>query len=207
MTPFVTFPDGAQVELLFHLFGEVVENRLWFLNRTPPNSSINLLALAEGVRDWHTTHVLPLLSNELELFAVLATDWSVPAGGVQSASLSPTPGGYTSLSYSASVAVRVVFRLSSDKRYTNANFVPGIPLNEVDGNVINPSYAAALRFAYADLIDLAPVFGPFPAWRWVGTSAWLGNTLRTEMDWGRVDFPYVRSPWVSPRRKRLPSAP
>lgn len=207
MTAFVPFPDGAQVEILFDLFGETVENRLWFLNRTPPNDSINLLALANGVAGWYTANVLPLLSEDLLLTAVIATSWDFPAGAVQSASVTPTVGGISSPSYSANVSVRVVFRLDIGVRFVNSNFIPGIPQDRVSGNLIDPSYAEDIRLAYAELIDLAPVFGPFPAWRWVGTSSWLDNNLRSEQEWGRVDFPYVRSPWVSPRRKRLPSAP
>lgn len=207
MAPFVALPNGAQVQLVFQLGGQIVQNRLWFLNRQPPNTPAQLDALAAGVTSWHTSEVLPLLSDQLLLAAVEAFDWTAdppPYVGVTTPLLS---GGISGACQSANVAVRISWVSSSGSRIKrNSNFLPGIPDSVLDINTIDPLWGGNLVSAYIDLIDLAPLMGSFPAWEWVSTSAWLSGSLRAEQDWARVDFPYLPSVYSTQRRKRLPPA-
>lgn len=202
--PFIPMADGAQVEILCELFGKIVENRLWFVSRQPPIDSTQLQALANGVASWHIAQVLPHLSHDLILATVVATRWEVADDIFEVSATSPVTGGSLVDAHSANVSVRVRFTPSNDVRYTNANFVPGIPLDQVDGNVVNSGLKSALFDAYVSLIDLAPLFGPFPAWTWVCASRILDGSYRTELRAARTDFIHVPSPYVSPRRKRLP---
>ena len=203
--PFVPLVDGAQVELKFLLFGEVVENRLWFWSRfaTPDLSLIT--SLAEGVAAWHIANVMPLLSHDINLYDVVATDWSsFPSPAVYS-SVQNEFGGSSSDSHSANVAVRVRFKGTSSQEFrSNSNFVTGIPLDAVDGNQYTTAFRDALFDAYVTLIDSTSFFEPTHTWRWVITSRIKDNAYRTVQEQSRTDFIQFPSPYVSPRRKRLP---
>lgn len=206
MPPFVPLPDGAQVEILYQLGGKIVENRLWFLNRQPPTTSAQLQALADGVAAWHVDELLPLLSQDLILAAVVASDWSTDPSPFEVAVLTPTTGGYLSETHSANVAFWVrfsnpFFRLP----FYNGNFVPGIPKDVVTTNTVDSGWATSVRFAYGDIEDLAGVWGPFPAWEWIITSRQLDGAWRSEQAFFDNFQAVVPRLTVAPRRRRLPS--
>lgn len=204
MPPFVPLADGAQVEIRFLFDGLVVEDRLWFVSRQPPVDDAQLGNLALGVFAWHSSQVMPLLSSDLTLRDVQATGWDSPGGSIL-VTLNPSvSGGNVSGSQSANVSYRVRFKGTNDTpRLYNANFVPGIPRDGVIQNTMDTSFVNALFEAYASLIDLAAVFGPFPAWRWVITSQIVDKAPRSEQLASRTDFVQTPSRYVSPRRRRI----
>lgn len=203
--PFVPLADGAQVEISGRLFGEFVENRLWFVSRQPPVTTTQIDDLAVGVYNWHSTQVMPYLSVDLSLDYVRATDWTAfPPPYVRDAGTSVL-GGDSSPSQSANVSIRVLFKGSNTQTFkSNSNFVPGIPISSINGNTYDNTIKNHLFNAYVNLIDLAASFGPFPAWRWVITSRVLDKAYRSTQEFSRTDFIRFPSPYVSPRRRRLP---
>lgn len=205
MPPFVPLTDGAQVEVFFHFGGVTIENRLWFIDRSPPIVQAHLDALAAGVDSWYQGEILPWLSQDLTYVGVLAEKWDSAPGDLISAIHTSVPGGSSDKSYSANVAVRVRFKGDSSQTFPdNANFVPGIPDGAVDGNIVQAFFKTALSSGYADLIDLAAGFGGFPGWRWVITSRFVAGNWRTTQELARTDLISVPSPYVNPRRRRLP---
>lgn len=204
MTPFVPFPDGAQVFIRWSLFGDPCSNRLWFLNRQPPNTTTQLDALASGVADWCSAQLLPLLSYELTLVSIEAADWTADPPPYTSVAPVALPGGSSASSYSANVSDRVVFRGSTAQHWpNNSHFIPGIPEDVISANVIAPVFRAGVFEAYVALIDLAPSFGPFPAWRWVVASSISAGALRSELAIARMDFVQFASPYSTQRRRRI----
>jgi len=203
--PFVPLADGAQVEIMGVQGGEVVENRLWFITRQPPLDLTQVAALATGVGDWWAAQVLPHLSDGYFCALVRATDWTTPSSFIIFDYDINTAGGNSSGIHSANVSVRVRFKGTSSQTFpSNSNFVPGIPLDAVDGNKYTNTFKSALFNAYVNLIDLASGFGVFPAWRWVITSRQLDKAYRSTQEFSRTDFIQFPSPYISPRRKRLP---
>jgi hypothetical protein len=203
--PFIPLADGAQVEVVYLLFGEVVENRLWFVDRQPPVTEAHLQNLAEGVASWSIGNVMPFLAAELNLAFVRATSWTGGPALTAGLTFPNVDGGNTSGVMSANVAYRVrFFGFGLPPSINNANFVPGIPRDQVDHNLVSPVFKEAMRDAYVTLIDAAAVFGPFPAWEWVCTSRRIDNAWRSAQVGQRTDQIRVPSPWVSPRRRRLP---
>jgi hypothetical protein len=204
MPPFVPLADGVQVEIRFTLDGLVVENRLWFVTRQPPLTGLQMFDLASGVYTWHTGQVMPLLASELTLIGVRVTAWQHSGGFVVDFGSVGVPGGNTSGTHSANVSYRLRFRPTSNGYpLINSNFVPGIPKDGVNENTIASSFQTALRNAYINLIDLAAVFGPFPAWRWVVTSQVDAHSPRSEQLAFRLDFIQAPSIYISPRRRRI----
>jgi len=205
VTPFVPFTDGAQVTLHYVLFGEPCSNRLWFLNRQPPTTAIQLDALADGCRVWYEELMLPILSEDLLLQEVRATDWSSDPPFYVAVSPSLMTGQVSVESHSANVADRVKFQGSTAQTWRdNSHFIPGIPESAVTGNTVDLAFRSAVFEAYVALIDRAAVFGPFPAWRWMTASSWSNGSLRSSLAVARTDFIKFANPWSTQRRRRLP---
>lgn len=205
MPPFVPFPDSAQAELVFSLGGKVVMNRLWFTLRTPPITQVALDALAIGLYSWHATDIMPHLSSDLTLLGVGAQDWNSFPPPFTSSQGTPIAGGNTSGSHSANVAIRVLFKGDNSQTFpSNSNFIPGIPLDAVNLNRYTTAIRNVIFDAYVRLTDLTFHFGVHPGWRWNITSRQLNNAWRTTQDFARTDHIRFPSPYVSPRRRRLP---
>jgi hypothetical protein len=205
MPPFVPLTDGAQLELRYSYPDTlVIENRLWFISRQPPVTSAQLLALAGGAAAWVVAQLLPLLSSDITFLSSVATDWSGSApGAIEQVAINLTGGDFSGI-HSANVSYRVRFRgTSAQPRLINSNFVGGIPRGAVVTNTVEGTFKDALFDAYVNVIDLAPLWGPFPAWRWVITSAIDGGSYRTEQLASRTDFIQTPSPFISPRRRRI----
>lgn len=207
MAVFVPFYGGVQVELLFVLDGVVIENRLWFWQPDYPHTSASLVDLADGVYDWHTTYILPYLSDQLQLATVVATDWSAPGAVGEITTRPPINGGVAGESHSANVAVVVGFRwpLQYSRLKRNKNYVPGVPDGEVTLNTPSVFIQDVLFEGYTALIDAARDIFPDNYWYWVVTSAILGNVPRSEMLFGESTGTVARSAIIlGQRRKRLP---
>lgn len=207
MSTFVPVVSGAQVEIGFSLGGINVENRLWFRLDEGPVSAAKLADLSSGVAAWHTGNVLPHLSSDIELLSTIARKWDDHDGDIFSQTPVHLFGGVASPSHSANVALVIPFRwplqLAQLKR--NKNYVPGIPISEVDLNT--PSFALrdALFEAYVALIDAAPFFSPIPRWRWIVASAFSAGAPRSEQLIGACIGPPPDKAFVlGQRRKRLP---
>lgn len=205
MPPFVPLTDGAQLELRYSYPDTlVIENRLWFISRQPPVTSAQLLALAGGAAAWVVAQLLPSLSSDLTFLSSVATDWSGSSPGtVVQVAVNLTGGDFSGI-HSANVAYRVRFRGTNDQpRLINSNFLGGIPRGAVATNTVEATFKDAVFEAYASVIDLAAVWGPFPAWEWVITSAISAGSYRTEQLASRTDFIQTPSPYISPRRRRI----
>jgi len=204
VTPFLPLADGAQVELTFLQGGKFFHNRLWFVDRDPPITSAHLQALADGVFAWHAANIMPALASSLSLELVAAIEWVSGGGLAEISTASAVPGGSSSPSYSAKVAIKLNLRWPANIRLKqNANYVMGIPDDMVDTNVYSSTIRDALFDGYAALIDLAPTFGTFPGWRWVVASSWEDNALRSELFARACQGPIFKSPYVGQRRRRL----
>jgi hypothetical protein len=197
--PFVPMANGARVELVHTLFGRPCEVTVTLLKHqvvTPPT----LETAAGGAFSWWTAAVLPLLSRDLQLVSVVATDISVAGGEVLVVdAFAPVPGGYTAGSLPAIVSVRVNYLVEQKPgRHVGCMFLPGVPADQVAGNRVSLVWKALVFDAMNSFIDLAAVSG----WRWVVESKFLGGVLRTNGEPYRVVTAEVTSTWVAQRRKR-----
>ena len=207
MAPFVPLEDGAQVQLVFVLDGEIISNRLWFWTADPPFTSAHLVGLADGVYDWYTALILPSLSDELQLATVVATDWTSAGNVGEVTTRPPINGGIAEGSHSANVALSVGFRWPTQysRLKRNKNYVAGVPLSEINLNTPTPHIQDVLFEGYAALIDAARTFTPGDYWYWVVTSAWYQSNLRDAQFFGVCIGPPNRAGIIlGQRRKRLP---
>ena len=205
MPPFVPLANGAQVDFIGNLFGEYVENRLWFIARFDPIDLTMIQELASGADSWYHDYVLPVLSNEYQYVKTIATDWTAePPPFLYTVNSSGT-GFVDEPAYSANVSIRVAFDGDSSQTFrNNSNFIPAIPLGAVNGNYYTSGIRDALFDAYVALVDLAGTWNAGNNWRWVITSRVIDGAYRTTQAYARTDHPLFPSPTISPRRRRLP---
>lgn len=200
MSLFVPFIDGTQVELLYHLNGQILTNRLWFKVVAGPPTTADLTAIGDGVRTWASDHLLPVLSQDIEFIGTRTYDATVAYPGPQVSLGASVQGGIADDSHSANVAVKVEFQTSVPPNlWLNWNFLGGIPKSAVSLNTIDPAYAIAVREAYVVLLDVFSLF----EYRWEATRAVVNGITLSERDHFRIDHPRVRRKYVSQRRTRL----
>lgn len=201
--PFVPLTDGAQAQIFYALGIGFISTRLWFVRRSGVVDSTTLQELADGLYAHAQAEILPLLSSDCVLASVVTTDWTAPGGVSEFAFPASPTGGISSPSLSANVAVVVKFRSASlPRNLHNRNYVGCVPESVVTLNSVDASWANDLRLAYADIIDAAPVWGTFPAWRWVCTSQEEDGVPRSEQFFRRADIVSVRLK-TGQRRRRL----
>jgi hypothetical protein len=202
--PFVPLADGAQVLLRYSWGLGIVTDRLWFIRQSGSVSSSTLKELADGVWGWFSGELMLRVSHTLQAERVHAIDWTHAGGLTRTSIFSTVFGGDTADPHSANVAVKVRFKgVQPPRNFYNWNYLPGIPLDAVLNNAVDPSFASNLEGTYTSLIDQASHFGTFPAWEWVVTSQAEANAPRTTQLSARLDFIDVM-PTVRQRRKRLP---
>jgi hypothetical protein len=205
---FVPMTGGAQVEIIFLLDNEVLENRLWFYNTSTIPGVPELTALAQGVYDWHTARILPALSNQLTLQIVVATDWSTQFPLTQGFAGPPVTGGVIGESSTANVAVVVPFKwpLQYGRLKKNKNYIPGVPESEITLNTPSASIRDVLWDAYVALIDECRLWFPHNTWIWVTASSYEDNLPRTEQLIGECIGPGAKPRIIlGQRRRRLPA--
>lgn len=203
--PFVPLANGAQVEFIHTLLGEVVECRLWFVSRFVPIDNILLPALAAGASAWWRTDVLPYLAVELQLTQTVATDWTASPSPLIAIDSTVQDGNISGGVHSANVSIRVRFNGDNSQTFRdNSNFVPGIPLDAVNGNYYTTAIRNRLFDAYVHLIDLAGTWTAGNDWQWVITSRRFNYIYRATQLFARTDIITLPSPVISPRRRRLP---
>jgi len=206
MGAFVPLQYGAQVEIVQQLGGQKLQNRLWFAFDNPPFTTADMDTLCEGVAHWWTTWITPYLSVFLLTEKIEARDWTGSSPSLPVVYLVGVNGSQIVLSHSANVAVVVPFTLPLGIRHKrNKNYIAGIPLDQVDLNTVNPTFADALFEGYAALVDAARLFLPVLNWRWVTASAYLDGVPRSEQLWYTSNGPMPASTYrLGQRRKRLP---
>ena len=202
--PFVPLTDGAQAQIFYALGIGFISCRLWFVRRSGAVDATTLQELADGLYAHAQAEILPLLSSDCVLASVVTTDWTASGGSSYFAFPASPTGGISSPSLSANVAVLCKFRSASlPRNLYNKNFVGCIPESVVTLNAVDPSWANDLRIAYANIIDAAPVWGSFPAWRWVCTSQEEMGAPRSEQFFRRTDIISVRLNTAQRRRRLL----
>lgn len=132
---FQPVPSGVGVAVNQTLFGQPVTN-VFAVQATNPGDGFTLAAIANAVKARWISDVLPVLSIDLALVSVTATDISTDGGqqSVQVATGTPT-GGANSPSLPGSQAIVITHRTARIGRsYRGRTYLAGLPEQWVSGN-------------------------------------------------------------------------
>lgn len=161
--PFIEVVNCAQVNLVYSLFGQEVENTLYFQYPSLPTDS-DLAALANDINTWAADNLLPQLSNDIALVRVVATDLTSESGGQQTfTNTTPVAGGKSNQSLPGNCAFCVSFRSGFRGRsFRGRNYVAGLAEQDIVDNDVSSALAGVIVAAYEELLGLFE--GGVPDW-------------------------------------------
>jgi len=139
--PFVPCENTALVETRMSYALQKVENTIWVQSDSAWDAG-SLLSLAGIVKIWWTTHYNTLVSGDLSLRQVVATDQSSDTGPQATLDGGATAGEAEGLSYPGNVSLTISFRTGGRGRSMRGrNYIVGIPTSaESSINEVSTAY-------------------------------------------------------------------
>lgn len=196
-------PNVAKITLIGDLSGELVINDLHFEKQTPPIDGVALAALTNAVGEWWRDTMVPLLDDRYFYLQVKGVDLTT-AEGFQTTVGYSVQGGVSGGGAPNNVAFCISFKSGLAGRAGNGrNFLPGIPLQYLSGNLMNEEPLANLLAVYYPL--LAGGEGVLPAdWKWVNLSRRVAGAPRPVGIGIGVSAVVATDNIVDSQRRRLP---
>lgn len=174
---FQRVPNTVQVDAIFSLFGQNVEN-VFHIQWPGGVDAVAIADSATAVRDWVEASYLPLLSNQIQFLRCEALNLDIDNGGTSVAfATGAGTGGTASASLPGGSAFCVSLRTAqSGRNHRGRKYVMGIPEAGRSGNQVTGAYRTQMESAFADLInDIQSVNAVL-----VVVSRFLNNVLRLE---------------------------
>lgn len=155
--PFVPTPNVIRASIEYVVSGLPAANIIHCQHALSPLSQTEIEDLAANVASVWEGKVMPLITSNVELVQVVATDVSSQTG-VQGSAVSGTVGASGSAPLPPNIATCVSIKTALRSRNGRGRcYIPGVGEDKVDGaGTITPAYRAALETAFVDLaLDLA----------------------------------------------------
>lgn len=197
---FIPVPNTAMVELRQTLFGQQIENVMYFEKATAP-SVADLEALAAAVETWFVTDVMGvLLSTDIIWREAYVTDLSsATAPTAVSLAEAGSTGGIGSASLPGNATVAVSFRTAGRGRASRGrNYLSGLSESVVTGNQVSSAFASDVTTAYETMISAPPT-----GWTWVVVSRQLNGVARTTGETIPVTSAGLTDLHIDSQRRRL----
>lgn len=198
--PFIPVPDVLQAELRYTLFGQRIENVLYFAGGgRAGQAGMNTLALQ--LQAWWVAEIAPNLSVQLTLNEIYITDLQSESGETYSGIVAAgSQGQINDNALPGNVALCVSFRTAQRGRsFRGRNYVPGLAETSVAGNTVEAGVVNNLQAGYGALISTAAAAG-FP---WVVVSRYSGGDPRPVGLATNITGARVVDPFVDSQRRRL----
>lgn len=164
----------CEVELVFGLDGETIENTLYF-NKTGAWTPAEFTALGSALHDWWQLGMSTHLSSTCALIAIKLTDLTSLTGAAITYSTGlPSAGTVSAEPVPNNVAPCITLHTANRGRsYRGRNYIGGIPNDQVSTNRFLATIADPITAAYMQLIDVASA----QACTWVVVSRYSGITV------------------------------
>jgi len=199
---FVPVPDGALVELVGQLDGQVCENTLWFQNSADFGAS-DLLDLGNGVIEWWRDQMAPGISDQVTITGANVTDMRTQTGpGVFVLPSTPLAGEGTSPPAPNNVALCISFRTAFRGRSARGrNYIYGLQENQYTKSRVDAGVTDFFQDAYAVMVGGGTLV---PGWEWCVVSRITAGNPRTSALVRPVIAAVVVDPVLDSQRRRLP---
>lgn len=199
--PFIPVPNTVQVNVVYEMDSQEVENTLYYEKSTGVDST-DLAALIEEINAFLVDQLLPFLGNTIQLVRVVGVllDAADSLLYVSTTGL-PVAGGAAGAAAPNNVALCMSLRTANRGRSARGrNFIPGIPKDLITENTVGSGSVTAYESAYTDLIAI----GGDDGWQQVVVSRFTGGAPRTTGLTTPVTAAFVVDPTVDSQRRRLP---
>lgn len=201
--PFQPVPNTVLIRLIGDLSGELAINDMAFTKDPGPLVGLDVVDITAAIGDWWSTAVVPLLDDRYFFEQAVGVDQTAPASFKHTAGYAVS-GGVSGGGAPNNVSFCVSFKSGLAGRSGNGrNFLPGIPLQYLSGNLVNEEPLANLLAAYNPLV--AGGEGVLPAdWKWVVISRQAAGVKRpVGIPFGVVSA-VATDNIVDSQRRRLP---
>lgn len=167
MPDFIPTADTVKVDLSGRLFGQVLDNTLWYLHRAGAPSIADMVALGVMVNDYWEGNIVQWLSQDYSFLgcvvtlqtSVVSPAVNVPVTGVSGTIAEDSMPGGTCLAVKFSTAGR-------GRSSRGRNYISGIPAVNTSGNQVSGVFAGNITVGYNQYFssDIAA------DWMWVVVS-------------------------------------
>lgn len=200
--PTVFNPNVAEVNLIHRWDGQQVENLLYFFSTVEPGQQ-DLKDLADGVKEYWQTNMLPLMSNQVAfLLAEVQKCEPVPAETASASADLPNTGGDTNPSMPNSTSITITFRTGlSGRSYRGRNFWLGLTEPNVVNSYVEPTLVASVVGAYNGMVGNDAVV---TGWHWGVYSQYHNGVPRETGLFTSITNATVIDYVVDSQRRRLP---
>lgn len=198
---FVPAPDTVEIEAVFSMDGQIVENTFYYTSATPTLESAT--ALLEAVNNAIRTGLLPLLSSTITLVRLVATLIATVDGFVVTSTTSlPAAGGGSADSLPSNVALCISKRTAARGRsFRGRNYIAGIPLDARSGtNELDSGFTSGV----VDAIEAVLAAGADDGWTPTVISRFHNKAPRTTAVVTPVTSVIVVDNTMDSQRRRLP---
>jgi len=149
--PFVPVLQTVEVDLQYLYRQQFCSNTMYFTSQVGDPTPSGVLALATAVEAWATANLLPILSQDCQLFRLHARELTAEVSSVADVS-SGTVGGIATTADPNNVTLAVSFRTGVIGRsFRGRNYIIGIPQGVISDNTVAPSFLADVLTAFAAL--------------------------------------------------------
>jgi len=203
---FIPAPNVAQLELVMTLDGQIIENRV-FIEGAAQWTLASLLELATVASDEWQSSIAPLISDQVQLILVRATDMEVDDGaGVEFEPASVITGEITGGSLPSNVTLTTKFGSGLTGRSNRGRvYTPGIARSTVGTSAVNevtPVVAGGFSAGWANFFS-GLIANADNADHHVVVSYCFNNTWRTTANIVQV-INYSTNQTLDSQRRRLP---
>lgn len=150
---FIPVPDVVEAELIMELYGQRIENTLYF-EKAGGWLPADMVELGEDLQVWWAAEYANIVTADVALLDVVVTDLSsafAPSIGVPAPP--GTVGGEAGASSPGNVCLTISFRTSGRGRSSRGrNYVSGIAEANIVGNDVTGSYATVASGVYSALL-------------------------------------------------------
>lgn len=148
-------PDTMEVEAIFLLFGQRIENVYHVKSNTGVDAQV-LSDCADAFNDWIVDSFMGVLSQDVHYLGLEVRNLDIPNGSVTTRQPgTDIHGAYTENSEPGGTTLCVSARTGqSGRSYRGRKYISGIPTTQRTGNTVLSSWAAACVAALNDLLTV-----------------------------------------------------
>lgn len=198
---FIPVENTVEAEMLMTLYGQRIENTLYF-HREDAWDIPDMLLLAEALEAWWSDQIAPLITADVSLEDVIVTDLTSATTPSISLPVSPAiPGTAGGASDPGNVCITVSFRTAGRGRSSRGrNYISGLGESTVIGNTVSRAFADDCAAAYNNLLEPGTLPGDAT---WVVVSRFAAGAPRVEGTWNPIINAIVVDVDIDSQRRRL----
>ena len=198
---FIPVPDTAQINIVYSLDGQTVENVVYYKHDGTPTLA-DLTNITDAVAAYIRTSLMPALSSAIQLIRVVGVLLDVADGLIVTNTVSlPLAGGDSDAVLPNNVAFCISLRTGNRGRsFRGRNFIPGIAESHVVKSELNSTAAGGLVSAWGGLLAV----GTSSGWTMVVVSRFHNHLPRTTGVATPVQSIFAIDNVVDSQRRRLP---